>query len=166
MLFYTIGCHILPYSKTHHFRIVSFSIFSYLLRYKRKLNSCQSTWELMKEWSCISCWLPSRSSYGQCYTVPCYLHHTRMWMSSMTDFLVQFSSVAQSCPTLFNPMDCSMPGFPVHQQLQRLLKLMSIEPVMPSNHLMCVVPSPPTFNLSQHQGLFKWVMSPKYPLYM
>ena len=100
MLFHTIGCHILPYSKTHHWRIISFSIFSYLLRYKTKLNSCQSTWELRKEWSYISCWLPSCSSYGKCYTVPCYLHHTRMWMSSMTDFLVQFSSITQSCPPL------------------------------------------------------------------
>ena len=35
--------------------------------------------------------------------------------------------------------------------------LMSIESVMPSNHLILSSPSPPTFNLSQHQGLFKWV---------
>ena len=40
---------------------------------------------------------------------------------------------------------------------QSLLKLMSIEPVMPSNHL--IFPSPPAFNLSQHQGLFQWVSS-------
>ena len=33
---------------------------------------------------------------------------------------VQFSSVAQSCPTLFNPMDCSMPGLPVHHQFPEL----------------------------------------------
>ena len=48
----------------------------------------------------------------------------------------QFSAVAQSCPTLCDPMDCSMPGLPVHHQSQSLLKLMSIEPVMPSNHLI------------------------------
>ena len=48
----------------------------------------------------------------------------------------QFSSVAQSCPTLCDPMDCSMPGFPVQHNSQRLLKLMSIELVMPSNHLI------------------------------
>ena len=47
-----------------------------------------------------------------------------------------FSSVAQSCPTLCNPMDCSMPGLPVHHQLQSFLKLMSIELVMPFNHLI------------------------------
>ena len=42
---------------------------------------------------------------------------------------------------------------------QRLLKLMSIESVMPSNHLILSSPSPPAFNLSQHQGLFQWVTS-------
>ena len=44
----------------------------------------------------------------------------------------QFSSVVQSCPTLCDPMDCSMPGLPVHQQLLRFTKLMSVEFVMPS----------------------------------
>ena len=42
---------------------------------------------------------------------------------------------------------------------RNLLKLMSIEAVMPSNYLILSPPSPPTFNLSQHQGLFKWVSS-------
>ena len=51
-------------------------------------------------------------------------------------FIVQFSSVAQSCLTICNPMDCSMPGLPVHHQLLELLKFMSIEPVRPSNHLV------------------------------
>ena len=52
----------------------------------------------------------------------------------------QFSSVTQSCLTLCNLMDCSMPGFPVHHQPPRLLKLMSIELVMPSNHLILCRP--------------------------
>ena len=50
-----------------------------------------------------------------------------------------FSSVQfnfQLCPTLYNPMDCSMPGFSVHHELPSLLKLMSIESVMPSHHLI------------------------------
>ena len=50
----------------------------------------------------------------------------------------QLSSVVQSCPTLCDPMDCSTPGFPVHHS-QNLLKL-SIELVMPSNHLMLYHP--------------------------
>ena len=46
----------------------------------------------------------------------------------------QFSSVAQLCPTLCEPMDRSMPGLPVHHKLPEFAKLMSIESVMPSNH--------------------------------
>ena len=53
---------------------------------------------------------------------------------------IQFSSVVQSCPTLCDPMDRSMPGFPVHHQLRSLLKFMSIESVMPSNHLILCHP--------------------------
>ena len=50
------------------------------------------------------------------------------------------SSVAQSCPTLCDPMDCSTPGFPFHHQLRSLLKLMSIKSVLPSNHLILCHP--------------------------
>ena len=53
----------------------------------------------------------------------------------------QFNSVSQSCLTLCNPMDCSTPGLPVHHQLlELLLKLVSIESVMPSNHLILCRP--------------------------
>ena len=51
-------------------------------------------------------------------------------------YTVQFTSVAQSCPTLCNLMGCSMPGLPVHQQCLEFTRLMSIESVMPSNHLI------------------------------
>ena len=54
--------------------------------------------------------------------------------------LSQFSSVAQSCQTLCDPSDCIMPGIPVHHQLPDLLKLMSIESVMPSSHLILCHP--------------------------
>ena len=53
---------------------------------------------------------------------------------------VQFSSVAQSCPTLCNLMNCSTPGLPVHHPSQSSLKLMSIESVMPSSHLILCHP--------------------------
>ena len=52
----------------------------------------------------------------------------------------QFSSVAQSCLTLCHPMDCSMPGFPVHHNSWSLPKLISIESMMPSNHLILGCP--------------------------
>ena len=54
--------------------------------------------------------------------------------------MVQFSSVAQSCPTLSNLMNPSTPGLPVHHKLQSLLKLMSIESVIPSSHLILCHP--------------------------
>ena len=69
---------------------------------------------------------------------------------------LMFSSVTQSCPTLCDPMDCSMPGFPVHHQLPELaqthIHLVS-DAIHPSHPLSS--PSPPALNLSQHQGLFK-----------
>ena len=52
----------------------------------------------------------------------------------------QFSSVTQSCLTVCNSMDCSSPGLPVQHQLQSLLKLIYIELVMPSNHLILCCP--------------------------
>ena len=53
---------------------------------------------------------------------------------------IQFSSVAHLCLTLCNPMDCSTSGLPVHHQLRSLLKLMSIDSVMSSNHLILCHP--------------------------
>ena len=52
----------------------------------------------------------------------------------------QFSPVAQSCPALCDPRDCSTPGLPVHHQLPEVTQLMSIESVMPSNHLILCCP--------------------------
>jgi len=52
----------------------------------------------------------------------------------------QFNSVAQSCPTLCDPMDHSMPGFPVHHQLPEFTQTHSIDSVMPSNHLILCHP--------------------------
>ena len=72
---------------------------------------------------------------------------------------LQFSSVAQSRPTLCDPIDCSTPGLPVHHQLLELAQTQVHqvgEAIQPS-HLLS--PSPPAFNLSQHQGLFQWVSS-------
>ena len=56
------------------------------------------------------------------------------------EYSVQFSSVAQYCRAPFYPMDCSMPGFPVFHQPWSLLKLMSVQSVMPFNHLILCRP--------------------------
>ena len=72
----------------------------------------------------------------------------------------QFSSVAQSCPTLCDPMNRSTPGLPVHHQLpestQAHVHRVS-DAIQPSHPLSS--PSPPAPNPSQHQGLFQWVNS-------
>ena len=61
--------------------------------------------------------------------------------SYATQFVMfHFSSVAQSCPTLCDPMDCSTPGLPVHHQLPEFTQIMSIESVMPSDHLILCCP--------------------------
>ena len=61
---------------------------------------------------------------------------------------------------LCDPVNCSMPGFPVHCQLPEFTQTFVYwvgDAIQPSHPLSS--PSPPAFNLSQHQGLFKWVMS-------
>ena len=79
----------------------------------------------------------------------------------------QFSSVAQSCPTLCNPMNCSTPGLPVHHQLPESTQTMSIESVMPSNHLilcralLLLSPIPPSIRVFSNEAALhiRW---PKY----
>ena len=66
-------------------------------------------------------------------------------------------SVAKSCLTLCSPIDCSMPCLPVHYQLPEFTQThvhLVGDAIQPSHPLSS--PSPPTFNLSQHQGLFQW----------
>ena len=73
---------------------------------------------------------------------------------------VQFSSVAQLCLTPCNPMNRSTPGLPVHHQLLEFTQIHVHwvgDAIQPSHPLLS--PPPPAFNLSQHQGLFKWVSS-------
>ena len=73
---------------------------------------------------------------------------------------VQFSSVAQSCPTLWDPMNRSMPGLPVHKQLPEPTQthVHWVSDAIQTYHPL-TSPSSPALNLSQNQGLFKWVSS-------
>ena len=69
----------------------------------------------------------------------------------------EFSWVAQSCPTLCNPMDYSTPGLPVHHQLLELTQTHVHwigDTIQPSHPLSS--PSPSAFNLSQYKDLFQW----------
>ena len=73
---------------------------------------------------------------------------------------VEFSSVAQSCLTLCDPMNCSTPGLRVHHQLPESTQthVHWVRDVIQPYHPLSS-PSPPAFSLSQHQGLIKWVSS-------
>ena len=80
---------------------------------------------------------------------------------SLVDYSpIQFSPVAQSRPTLRHPMDGSTPGLPVHHWLPEFTQTHLHwvgDAIQPSHPLSS--PSPPAFNLSQLQGLFKWASS-------
>ena len=90
----------------------------------------------------------------------CRVLDTMTDLTGFRDFLIlyiiQFSSVAQSCLTLCNPMNCSTPGLPVHHQLPEFTQTHvhrvrdAIQPSHPGSS-----PSPPAPNLSQHQSLFQ-----------
>ena len=78
-----------------------------------------------------------------------------LWLCS-----VQFSSVAQSCPTLCDPMNRSTPGLPVHHQIPEFIQThvhQVRDAIQPSHPLL--FPSPPAPNPSQHHSLFQWINS-------
>ena len=82
-------------------------------------------------------------------------------LSSEFFSLVQFSSVAQSCPTLGDPMNCSTPGLPVHNhQLPESTQthVHWVGDAIQTSHPLSS-PSPPALKLFQYQGLFQWVSS-------
>ena len=92
-----------------------------------------------------------------------YLHAIVILVSTIHHHRIALGicrSTAQSCPNLFCPMDCIVPGFPVLQHLLELAQIPvhsvsdSIQPFRPLSSL-----SPPAFSLSQHQGLFQRVSS-------
>ena len=98
-----------------------------------------------------------------------HLHGSTFWTRFLCSFLYcfQFNSVAQSCPTLCDPINRSMPGLPVHHQLPESIQTHVHrvgDAIQPSHPLLS--PFPPALNLSQHQGLFQWVNSSVLVLYL
>ena len=77
-----------------------------------------------------------------------------------TTFLSCCCSVAQLCPTFWDPMDCCTPGFPILHCLSELAQthVHWVNDAIPPSHPLSFS-SPPAFSLSQHQGLFQWVGS-------
>ena len=102
----------------------------------------------------------SQELFSSCKTwnsSPGYLYFT----FCLYDFdYSEFSSVAQSCPALCNPVNRSTPGLPVHHQLPEFIQTLDHrigDAIQPSHPLSS--PSPPAPNPSQHQGLLQWVSS-------
>ena len=102
----------------------------------------------------LSCWLKGLPAFSLCGPLHRASHSTTLQLI----ITVQFSSVTQSHPTLWDTMDCSMPGFTVHHQLPELAQTQVHQvgdAIHPSHPLLSH--SPPAFTLSQHQDLFKGV---------
>ena len=97
------------------------------------------------------------SACGHDGTIMDYVHARHIHIINTFAFpLVQFSSVTQSCLTLCNPMNHSMPGLPVHHQLPEFTQthVHPLSDAMQPSHPLSS-PSPPAPNPSQHQGLFQ-----------
>ena len=126
------------------------------------MESYDTTWVIQYEQNFNNSLSLYKIFHEQCSAVSIY-EARRIWKS-----LDQFSSVAQLCPALCDPMDCSMPSFPVHHQLaQSLLKLISIESVMPYNHLIFCCPHLllpsifPSIRVFSNESVL-WIRWPKY----
>ena len=101
-----------------------------------------------------SFWSSSLSNQAACFVKKFFWNI----LSVLYERHFQFSSVAQLCPTSCDPMNCSTPGLPVHHQLPESTQTHVHwvgDAIQPSHPLSS--PSPSALNLSQHQGLFKWV---------
>ena len=126
---------------------------------------------IIKVMGMIPRWLSwESSSLSRIFLISKFLRVERRWGDKTHFFLrffqlripcqYQFSSVAQSCPTLCDPMNPSTPGLPLHHQLPEFTQTHVHrvgDAIQPSHPLSS--PSPPAPNPSQHQNLFQWVNS-------
>ena len=131
--------------------------FSNAWKWKVKVKSLSRVWLLATPWTAAYQAPPHMGSSRQEYRSGLPLPSPRIFID--TDIL-QFSSIAQSCLTLCDPTDCSIPGFHLHHQLPELAQTHVHwvgDAIQPSHSLS--FPSPPALNLSQHQGLFQGVSS-------
>ena len=101
-----------------------------------------------------------KTRLGQKRSKPWLCYQLALWFGTRYLTSVQFNSVAQSCPTLCDPMNRSTPGLPVHHQLPEFTQthVHRVSDAIQPSHLLSS-PSPPAPNPSQHQSLFQWVNS-------
>ena len=112
-------------------------------------------WYLTVVWLAFPWWLLILNIFSFCYCLSMYFLLKKYLFRSS-----RFSSAAQSCPNHWDPTECSTPGLSVHLQLPEFTQTYVhwvCDAIQPSHPLSS--PSPPAFNLSQHQGLFQWVSS-------
>ena len=113
-----------------------------------------------RKWQPTQIFLPGKSQGQRSLVELQFIGSQRIWYDWRVFSSVQFSSVTQSCPTLYDPMNRSTPGLPVHHQLPEFTQTHvhrvsdAIQPSHPQSS-----PSPPALNPSQHQSLFQWVNS-------
>ena len=120
----------------------------------------------------LLCWYDLLSLLVTVFSYPLYVLLVTWWtysasLISLKTCSVRFSSVAQSCPTLCDPMNHSTPGLPVHTNSQSSLRFMSIESVMPSSHLilcrplLLLPPIPPSIRVFSNESTLHMTW-PKY----
>ena len=132
------GCESWTVKKAEHWRIDAFELWYWRTLLRVPWTSKRSKQSILKEIS------PGISLEGM-----------------MLKLKLEMCSSAQSCPTLCDPMNRSTPGLPVHHQLPEFWTQTHVhwvsDSIQPSHTL--ALASPPALNISQHQGLFKWVSS-------
>ena len=140
------------------------AILCYLKKIANKINHTVISTDIKSIWQCKTYWIQF-ASYNNVDILNVWVQNKDIHSHSIYNIAVevvvtiirkQFSSVSQSCWTLCDPMDCSMPRFPVHHQLQEFTQTHVYwvgEAIQASHPLLS--PSPPAFNLSQHQDLFQ-----------
>ena len=141
-----------------------------MVRYHHWLNGreFQQTlvYGVLKSQTQLSDWTTILLSKPMLCTFCCYMI-LKYLFQGLPISSVQFSSVAQSCLTLCNPMNCSMPGLPVHHQHPEFTQTHVIESVMPSSHLilchplLLLPPIPPSIRVFSNESTLcmRW---PKY----
>ena len=112
--------------------------------------------------TCITLFIAALFTIARTWKQPRFLSTDewikKSWYIYTMEYSVQLNSVAQSCPTFCNPMNCSTTGFAVHHQLPEFTQTHYHwvgNAIPPSQSLSS--PSPPAFSFSQHQGVFQWV---------
>ena len=148
--------------------MIKYYLHSYINEYIATSSKCLPRNSRGKDswlWHCCNAqnflknfsWLTKEQSYwAEAKELGLKIHWDfKMWFHMPSG---QFSPVPQPCLTVCNPMDCSTPGFPVCHRLPNPTQIHVHhigDATQPSHPLS--PPSPPLFNLSQHQGLFQWV---------